>query len=219
MLNKKSWKGIPVITLVLGIVILGCAAVSSELNGTWVFQDMTLKQAAGSELMKIMVSFIEQIPGLSVEQRKEVMAELRGMSDSEIRQLLEYGIESSRQMLKDTEMKLDNGKFEVSIQGVLSSTGTYSVRGNKMRQKTTHINGGSFGAMGREIGVDFSNFGIESKIYPIKEFKKLLEDIDPMFSAILDNPMFSNQTQEYSINGGTLTLTNNFGTAVYTKNN
>jgi len=184
--------------------------IIEPLAGTWVFESVTLKQGNGSEL-RAMISFIvDQIPGLSAQERKEGIALFENLSDPEIRQLLEYGLDMSRQSLKDSEMKLDNGNFEVSVKGVLSSKGTYIVNNDKITQTTTHINSGAFGLRDLKIG-------LESRMYTINELKKALNDANPMYTAILDSPMLSTQTQDYSVNGNTLTLTNDFSTSTYVR--
>jgi len=209
MKTKIIRLGILVIMLVFGAAVNGCNN-DSKIEGTWLYENVTLKKGSRSELIKMVSSFIDQLPGVSAEEREDAKDSVSKMSDSEIKQLLESALEESRKRSENSELKLDNGNFEVSINGVLNSKGTYVISNGKMTQTTTHINGELFDLMG-------SQTGFESKMYTLDELNKALEDIDPMFAGYFNNPMFSEQTQSYSVSGNKLTLTDDFCKATYTR--
>jgi hypothetical protein len=106
----------------------------------------------------------------------------------------------------ETELKLDNGNFESTSNGVSDSRGTYTASNGQFTMKPTHVFGGSFNAI---AGMSL----FESKWYPINDFMATVrtlfmqyglpeEDIDEILQLFVSPP-----SSTYTVNANTLTLT------------
>jgi hypothetical protein len=106
----------------------------------------------------------------------------------------------------ELELRLDNGNFESSSNGVSDSRGSYTANNGQFTMKPTHVFGGSINA-----SVGFPLF--ESKWYAKNDFIATIriiflqyglseEDIDELVQLMISPP-----PSAYSIDGNTLTLT------------
>jgi len=199
MVNKRIGLGILSMVLVFGMSAVECvnAQTDNRLNGTWIFKSATLKYVSDSELRKMLSSLVYLMPDLSAEDREQAMAELRRMDEDDLRQMQEYKLDDSRETYKNSEIKLNNGNYDISINGNINSKGIYITRNGKITQTATHING--------------VKFDLESKMYTINEFKKAFEEKHPGARfALLFDPTVPKE-QDYSVNGNILTLTDEYG--------
>jgi hypothetical protein len=98
-----------------------------------------------------------------------------------------------------TEYTLNNGNFEVSLEGIKMSKGTYTTSGNKITMTMTH---------------SAQNAGDGMKFYTKTELKTLYKThnggtIDAQFESFLDQ-QFAPQTATYSISGNKLNVTSTY---------
>lgn len=100
-------------------------------------------------------------------------------------------------------LKLNNGKYEMSEDGIPSEKGTYTTNENKITVKPTHFYG-SNQYVQHEINI---HIGLEAKWYSQNELEAYVDD----YSKIVE--LFSEYTTTYFISGKTL----NFPAVSYTK--
>ena len=102
-----------------------------------------------------------------------------------------------------TELKLNNGNFEVSS----GMKGTYTTSGSNMTITVTHIHGDMMGGM------------LESKWYTKNELKAALvpSTMDEGTFNESFGSAFSSQTATYSVSANKLTMTVEGETTIYTK--
>jgi len=101
------------------------------------------------------------------------------------------------QTSKQMEMTFNNGNFEVKVDGVFFSRGTYSAAGGKYTTQATSFYGTSFKLNSRWYSQDRLRTALKSSFLKIMEEDK--------FNSIIDN-MFSSQIGTYTIKGDTLTM-------------
>ncbi|MDR2480237.1 MAG: hypothetical protein LBD48_13140 [Treponema sp.] len=109
---------------------------------------------------------------------------------------------------------MDNGNWEGSVDGIPQVKGTYTAAGGKLTLKSTHVHGAWYGGQ----------YGIESKWYSKDELKTALKQAIPGMTDeefeedYSHSGWFRESTGDYSVNGNTLTLTDeNGGTTTWTR--
>lgn len=114
------------------------------------------------------------------------------------------------------EMKtvIGNGVFTGYSAGMLINKGTYTVDGNKLTTKVTHIHGEGYASLG---------LGFEPTWYTVDQYmelpmiKMLLAVNDEMVNNNLAE-LYKEQTATFNVSGDKLTITNKDGTkTVYTR--
>ena len=100
---------------------------------------------------------------------------------------------------KQMEMTFDNGNFEVKLDDVFFSKGTYSAAGGKYTTQATSFYGTSFQLNSRWYSQEQLRSALKSSFLKIMEADR--------FNAIIDS-MFVSRTGAYTIKGNTLTMKN-----------
>jgi len=163
---------------VIGIVY---AQADTLLNGTWVATTVS------EETMRIVEKAYRQA----------------GVTGAELQQLL---AETRMDMLK-AETRMNNGNFELVVDGVANGRGTYTTNNGKLTTRTTHLNGGPM--------------GLASRWYTIKQLTSLLLSVGvprEMVNAAFTTFALEEIPSDYSVTGNTLTTTHPVGgVGVYTR--
>ena len=104
--------------------------------------------------------------------------------------------------MEGSELKyiFGNGNFEISVDGIAITKGTYITRGNRIITTITHLHGDMFGAL------------FESVLYAVNDLRE-----SPVIAMFLTDELLLSETV-YAINGNTLTMTTDEGeTSIYNR--
>ncbi|MCL2410164.1 MAG: hypothetical protein FWC97_00840 [Treponema sp.] len=214
MTKKAIWVGMLAMVLVFGATTIGCTATEeTQLEGTWVFESITLKEGSGAELRAMLETVMRQIPGLDEEMLEEILFQYGMMSDDDLRQFLQFSIDGMWEMLEGSEVTFYDGIVEATVGGMLITRGTFTAEDGQLVQTVTHIHGDLFIMAGM--------YEFESMLFSMDELTAAFAEMDPMMGdmmdALLSQPMFSEQTATYSLSGNRLTLTDEFGVTTYVR--
>ena len=96
-----------------------------------------------------------------------------------------------------------DGNFDIVLEDIIISKGTYTTNGNNITIRITHVHGEIFGGM------------FEYELYSIDELKE--SPMGPFISLLLPDEILIT-TMNYSISGNTLAMTTRSGeTTIYTR--
>lgn len=217
MANRKL--GFAVMAVVLTVALAGTGfADDSALDGTWICENYEIREMPVDKIREVMLNFLKPIYEAGImrlEEFKQVEAEIENMPASEIQQMLEEQLASMYEDLKNSKMTFSNAGIEESQDDIIFSRGDYSAEDGKLIIRMTHVNGDTF----NNEDFEMMDIRLEPKWYSRKELESVLKDelgeeIMVLLTMFFDEA-FKEETWDYSVNGDTLIITNEFATQTY----